>query len=167
LNALEAAIFGAMARAEAVDGRVPPAGSNQRSPAKNRTNALTVECTHRIRAGTARYSDVKAGIMTMPNHIPRSQRSSEYVSRPAGWFYFSGLGSLERERRNKRASEMSFGRGLTAPELRDSPPAEGGRYVGTSPPAIPYPQTPQVIDHVWGTEVVKRPKRRFRERYED
>lgn len=103
----------------------------------------------------------------MPNNIPRSQRSTEYINKPSRWFYFQGLGSLERDRRNKRASEFSYGRGLTASELRDAPPAEGGRYVGTSPPAIPYPETPQVIEHVWGVEVIKRPKHRFRERYED
>lgn len=35
------------------------------------------------------------------------------------------------------ASEFSWGAGLEPPSVRDKPPAEGGRYRGTSPPCDP------------------------------
>jgi hypothetical protein len=63
-----------------------------------------------------------------------------------------GLGDLEREIRNRRASEFSFGPGLSPPAFTGNDPAHGGRYQ-PFPPAVkstvtvahrnPYGQGPQ------------------------
>ena len=54
---------------------------------------------------------------------------------PFGPDVFVGLGQLEREIRNRRASEFSFGPGLCPPAFAGNDPAHGGRYQ-PFPPAV-------------------------------
>ena len=87
----------------------------------------------------------------------RSQRGSEYISPPSGWF-LTGLGDLEKERCNRRASEFSFGRAAWWPPncgmRRQAKVADIGR---SPPPVEPVPDLPQVIEHTWGYEILPRP----------
>lgn len=106
--------------------------------------------------------------MTMPYHIPRSQRSTEYVEPPAGWLNVT-LANLTPSRLKARgASDFSHGPGLVTPELRDAPPDAGGRYRGTPPPsAWPYPSQPRTVHHVWGNTTEGPPKQYPRSPYDD
>jgi hypothetical protein len=44
------------------------------------------------------------------------------------------IGYAPREAKCARASQFSFGPGLTQPGLEFAPPSEGGRYHGKTPP---------------------------------
>lgn len=109
--------------------------------------------------------------MTMPNNLPRSQRSTEYVDPPVGWEMnaIANMPQAGRMRDGKPAkfSEFSHGPGLTTQELKDASPAAGGRYRGHSPASEPIPNTGQIIEHIWGNELIPPPKHYPRTPYDD
>ncbi len=118
---------------------------------------------------SASMSVVRFGnAMTMPFHIPREYRSTEYVSPPPGWFNVALANLTAGNLKAREGSELSHGPGLRTPELRDAPPKDGGRYRPVSPPsAWPYPPLPRITSHIRGYSVGEPPKRCPRSPYDD